>query len=246
MADPVKPAYLAQIIVRQTGRYDLVGTEVVAGETIPKYSTDNGIMQKIYAAIQLLEENICVRANRRKRHYHLLANAYNLPVPNLIRLASGKMSHTVVMSGETSELTLIDESELFEEFVVLGEYTEYGDVDSSTPLYISRVSSDDVTTPLTADSANLVVMPPPNAVAVVWLTGWFRSPKTAASLDTNWWVLEHEDAVINAAIQIIQRGVLNPATDPTIGTMLAEIKKAILSSEIAEEIAICGPHMKGC
>lgn len=70
-------------LVKRTGRYDLVGAQLVDGSYVPDYTVDAGADAVLDAAIRSLDEQIKLRINKMKKTFNVDAGDEHIRIPGL-------------------------------------------------------------------------------------------------------------------------------------------------------------------
>lgn len=216
-------------LVYETGDYRLVGTQSSGGDTVPNFTVDAGADYHINKAIRWLERECQHVGKRTKKNVALNSGVYSVSVT--ARSISG-----IRVTDDDEFLTQVNETWLFEKY---GEDLTAVSSDT-TPLYWSFKTGDvdDVT-------KSIWVLPPPNSNRTLEVYGQYWTTALSAGDDTNWWTTNYSDAILYIAIRQVQNLDLNRYSDPILLGMIADIKRAIWTEDIQNEMAFFGDTMQG-
>ena len=115
-------------VVKQTGRYDLVGTKTVNSEDVPDMSSDNGIDHYINQAVRWLDESVPIKTRMLGCASTLAIDEHTIVVPRLQQV------EYVTATDADDALVILTPAEID---WILNKY-DTTEIDSGTPAYWYR------------------------------------------------------------------------------------------------------------
>lgn len=219
---------LRTLVVQKTGRYELVGTQASGGDTIPDYAVDNGVDFFINKATKWLDEQT---SKQRRKDVALTAGTYEVTVNS----ASIAIDY-VDLVDSAQELIPVNELWLKENFG-----PDFALSASGTPLYWAFQTEKDSG----SGATKLWLLPIADTDTTVQIHGKYYESVLVNNSDTNWWTLRHAEKVVYVAILLLNELDLNSSVNNTLFRLVEEIRKAIISADIMDEITLQGNVMRG-
>jgi hypothetical protein len=222
---------LTTMLVANTGRYDLVGTQASGGDLVPNFAVDAGAYGYINKAVRWLERNTRHTRKARKVVIEMDAGDAQVTVPGVASVVSARIV------SQPCAMEQADESWLRAEYSI-------GDLPSlasaETPVYWARAVKEVEDT-----DEVLWILPPPSADTSVEVIGFFYSAPLATGNTSNWWTVNWSEAVLYVAMQLVNDMDLNPFTNNTLRRLIEDIQRSVLTDDIMEEVAFYGDTMAG-
>lgn len=214
--------------IKRSGKFHLIGTKVEGSDTVPNYADDNGADIFINGAVEWLDEECRIR---RRKDAAIASGEYE------VTLSSRLISIDYVdLSDEDAPLKATTEDWLKAEYGY-----DFSLVDSDTPAYWALQSN--VNTDTTG--VKLWIMPPSDGSRNVQVHGKYYEAELTDNTDSNWWTLNHGKKVLYVALLLADDVHLNPDTNNTLRQLVLQATRAVISQEVANEIAVQGSVMKG-
>jgi len=218
------------LLVRHTGHYQLVGTQVSGGDTVPDYSVDAGAYEFVNRAVRWWDRQARHSSKVRKSRIAIAAGDAQVTVPSVFSVASMRFTDS------QEYLTQSEESWLYAN---VGADLEALD-SVETPLYWARATKS-----VGDEDEVFWITPPPSTNRTVEVMGYYYSAPLTTGTDTNWWLSRFPEAVLYVAMQMVNDLDMNPFTNATLKAMIEDVKRSMWTDDIQEEIAMYGSTMAG-
>ena len=215
---------LRESLVRQSGRYDLVGYEVSEGERIPDYTTDKGANAFISRAVKRLSNEIRIKDNLQVVQVIVDEATAGLAIPGLLQVAE----EGVTLDGEP--LNKSNQARIFSRLDVDIVHT------GKPKLWFRITRKPGVPTGFVSDEVNynLGLYPIPDKEYKVTVSCWTYDALLEDE-DENWWSVYHPESIVDVACSEIDATNLN-ADRRVIEQVIDRVRFNLLSRDVLEDV----------